>query len=113
MSKKIDYLFDIKNKIVRDEQISVSEEELKCLIVLMDKLIRKYMKKNSSLEKENSFLLHELFKIITYDNEYCHKCSLFNRDNPTSNCLSCLKTRVKYSGGIELLKYRDNTKGFF
>lgn len=95
MSKKIDYLFDIKNKIVRDEPISVSEEELKCLIVLMDKLIYKYMKKISSLEEENSFLCNEIFD-LTKDDYPCYKCPLFDREKINYSCLSCVKNRVIY-----------------
>lgn len=96
MSKKIDKLFEIKNKIVDGEPISVSEEELKCLIVLMDQLIYKYMKKISFLEKENSSLCDEIFN-LTKSNYECYTCNVLKDDEKNNSiCLSCVKNRVMY-----------------
>lgn len=91
----IDYLFEIKNKIVNGENVSISEEELKCLIVLMDKVIHRNMDKISSLEKENLLFLKEIF-FLTKDDYICYKCPIFDKEKISFSCLSCVKNRVMY-----------------
>lgn len=91
----IDYIFEIKDKIVNGDDVSVSKDELKYLIVLMDKVIHKNMNKISSLEKENILFLEELF-YLTKDDYLCYKCPLYDREKINYSCLSCVKNRVLY-----------------
>lgn len=91
----IDYIFEIKDKIVNGDDVSVSKDELKYLIVLMDKVIHKNMNKISSLEKENILFLEELF-YLTKDDYPCYKCPLYDREKINYSCLSCVKNRVLY-----------------